>query len=93
MLGFNNMPLSIEKSTGTDLRGIPIYAEPIKKMGFMIEKTTYNYQTGTNDVYMFITLQEPNLVRKEDKINGYRVETVKNVYLHGKFVICEVTAV
>ena len=92
MIGFNNQILTIEQCIGTDLRGIPTYAPPIQKQGFLLEKTTYNYQTNTPSSYFFITLHEPELVKKEDKINGYRVETVKEVYLHGRFVVCEVTA-
>lgn len=92
MLGFNDMILTIEKCTGTDLRGIPTYAPPITKQGFMVEKTTYNYATGEMGTYMSITLHEPNLVQKEDKVCGYRVETVKDVYLHGQFLVCEVSA-
>ena len=93
MLGFNNQILTIEQCTGADLRGIPTYSEPITKHGFLIEKTTYNYQTNIPSSYFFITLHEPGLVKKEDKINGHRVETVKEVYLHGRFVVCEVTAI
>lgn len=93
MLGFRGTPLTIEKCIGKDLRGVPTYAEPITKIGYIIEKYTYNYQTNKTISFYFITLQEPNLVAKEDKINGKRVETVKEVYLHGKFVVCEVTAV
>lgn len=93
MLGFKGMPLTIEKCLGKDIRGIPTYAPPITKQGYIIEKNTFNYQTNQTIPFYFITLQEPNLVAKEDKINGKRVESVKEVYLHGKFVVCEVTAV
>lgn len=93
MLGFNNTTLTIEQCTGSDLRGIPTYSAPITKQGFLLEKTTYNYQTNEHSSYFFITLHEPGLVKKEDKVNGHRVETVKEVYLHGRFVVCEVTAV
>lgn len=93
MLGFAGMPLTIEKCTGKDLRGIPTYAPPITKDGYIIIKNTYNYQTNQTIPFYFITFQEPSLVQKEDKVNGKRVETVKDVYIDGEFIVSEVTAV
>ena len=32
-----------------------------------------------------------NIFKKEDKINGYKVDSVKPVYIDGEFIVCEVT--
>ena len=58
-----------------------------------IEVKSYNYQTGKTSKYIFATLADSDLVKAEDRLNGYRVETVKNVYIDGEFIVCEVTAV
>lgn len=92
MLGFDDEIITIEKCIGKDLRGIPQYASPSTAYGYAVEKITYNYQTGEASTYLFIALQEPYLVEKEDKVNGFRVETVKNVFIDGEFIVCEVTA-
>lgn len=93
MLGFDDVALTIEHCIEKDIRGIPTYSSPSTAYGYAVEKTTYNYQTGKASVYLFVTLPEPDLVKAEDKINGYRVETVKNIYIDGEFIVCEVTAV
>lgn len=92
MIGFNDVDLSIEKASDIDLRGVAKYDAPKLVKGFITEKTSFNYQTGESLKYMFITLPEPSMVKKEDKINGYRVESVKDVWLHGQFIVSEVTA-
>lgn len=91
MLGFNNKLLTIEKCTHTDLRGIPTYAAPTTAYGYAVVKHTFDYSTGKTTDYLFVALQEPNLVKKEDKINGYKVDSVKPVYIDGEFIVCEVT--
>lgn len=93
MLGFENMALTIEHCIEKDIRGIPKYSEPITVQGYAVEKTTYNYQTGKTSKYIFATLADSDLVKADDRLNGYRVETVKNVYIDGEFIVCEVTAV
>lgn len=93
MLGFNDVALTIEHCIGKDLRGIPSYSSPSTAYGYAVEKMGYNYQTGEHSTYLFVTLPEPDMVKAEDKINGHRVETVKNVFIDGEFIVCEVTAV
>lgn len=92
MLGFKGVKLSIEKCNGKDLRGVATYAPPFEKDGYMVEKKTFDYQSGKTITYQFITLPEPNLVQKEDKINGFKVDTVKDVFIHNKYIVSEVTA-
>lgn len=94
-IGVQNSVLTIEKVTEEDLRGITVSVETSQVQGYLEEKQEIKYEGRETVVahYVYITLQEQGLVEKGTKVNGYIVQSIKDIKgIGGEYLYTEVIA-